>query len=63
MYARIDFYAVHFSFLFSSFSCIFSCSQVRARNYDSAQLSRADSLKAVARLCSLLVEVSDALVM
>ena len=63
--ARIDFYAVHFSFLFSSFSClfscIFSCSQVRARNYDSAQLSRADSLKAVARLCSL--KFPDALVM
>ena len=48
---------------FLSFSCVFSCSQVRARNYDSAQLSRADSLKAVARPCSLLIEVSDALVM
>ena len=55
------------SFLFSFFSCLFlvffSCSQVRAHNYDSAQLSRADSLKAVARLCSLLIEVPNALVM
>ena len=52
-----------FSRLFLVFFLYFSCSQVRARNYDSAQLSRADSLKAVARLCSLLIEVSDALVM
>ena len=41
-----------FSFLvfFLSFSCIFSCSQVRARKNDSAQLGREDSLKAVASL-------------
>ena len=41
-----------------SFSCIFSCSQVRARKYDSAQLSRADSLKAVDRLCSFSTQPS-----
>ena len=52
---------------FVSFVVFLFCSQVRARavTIPTAQLSRADSLKAVVRLCSLLImiEVSDALVM
>ena len=46
----MEFYAVDFSFLFFSFSCPLFYSQVRTRNYDSAQLSRADSFKAVVLL-------------
>ena len=49
---RIDFYAVHYSFLSCLFlSFYFVARYARAVTTPTAQLSRADSLKAVAMVC------------